>query len=377
MNAGQTCAAVDTLVCTTAMAQTLIPYLIQSIEQQYGSLSLGGYTLQNKQQANITRIINKKNAKRLHQLILECENAAASASLTVKMAETDCTESTRGSCPPKVKINNKTCVIAYGGTKYCNVMNRYIAPTIILNPPKNCLLMQQEIFGPILPIITIDNDDNDHDATNNNNNKEQVNDLHSSHFNDTGAPMNYGATTSSINSITTNTTTTTTMPVTKTTLSKTDILTIREKMIHYVKNQLPDPVSIPLCLYVFINDSTIFHHQYMNHIRAGSVMRNDCLVQLASPHIPFGGIGSSGNGTYHGTYSIQAFTQYVPYMYRPLVPGSDFNQLRYHPFVPGTWKYWLLTAGVMDKIPALPVLLQPILLVLMILAVIPIIIVLV
>jgi aldehyde dehydrogenase (NAD+) len=35
-----------------------------------------------------------------------------------------------------------------------DLKNRYIEPTIIMNPKKNCQLMKEEIFGPILPILT-------------------------------------------------------------------------------------------------------------------------------------------------------------------------------------------------------------------------------
>lgn len=40
----------------------------------------------------------------------------------------------------------------YGG-KY-DVKNRYIEPTLVVNPSKSSLILEEEIFGPILPIIT-------------------------------------------------------------------------------------------------------------------------------------------------------------------------------------------------------------------------------
>ena len=47
--------------------------------------------------------------------------------------------------------------VAYGGE--VDISERYIAPTIVVNPPLNSTLMQEEIFGPILPIMTVKNID--------------------------------------------------------------------------------------------------------------------------------------------------------------------------------------------------------------------------
>ena len=42
--------------------------------------------------------------------------------------------------------------VVYGGKS--DIKDRYIEPTVVLNPDSKCLLMEEEIFGPILPIIT-------------------------------------------------------------------------------------------------------------------------------------------------------------------------------------------------------------------------------
>ena len=44
--------------------------------------------------------------------------------------------------------------IHYGGQ--VDVAQRYVAPTIVLDPPPDSALMQEEIFGPVLPVITVD-----------------------------------------------------------------------------------------------------------------------------------------------------------------------------------------------------------------------------
>jgi len=45
--------------------------------------------------------------------------------------------------------------ILLGGSASCNPSARFITPTIVLNPPLTSTLMKEEIFGPVLPIITV------------------------------------------------------------------------------------------------------------------------------------------------------------------------------------------------------------------------------
>lgn len=69
--------------------------------------------------------------------------------------------------------------------------------------------------------------------------------------------------------------------------------------------------------------------------------------------MPFGGIGSSGIGSYHGKFSFDAFSQTLPVMFRPALPGTDFGMARYHPYE-GV-KAWMMT-NVLFKLPYIPVL---------------------
>lgn len=264
MNSGQTCAAVDTLIMNNAMCTALVPVLIHQIQQIFGATKDDTKPL--TPQTEMGKIVTKRNAKRLLQLIEQVEQY-------IIEQEKDNTIDAK-----------KRCRIVYGGSKYCNVDAKFIAPTIILNPPLECDLMQQEIFGPILPILTFEH---------------------------------------------------------------------RTEILQFVKTSLP---ATPLCLYVFTSSDTVYQ-EYSTKIRAGSVMRNDCLIQLASPYIPFGGLGTSGYGTYHGPYTLETFTHWTPSMYRPLLPGSDLNNMRHHPFVPGTLKHWLVNR--IYLLPSIPVLYLP------------------
>lgn len=78
-----------------------------------------------------------------------------------------------------------------------------------------------------------------------------------------------------------------------------------------------------------------------------------CLVHVSSGALPFGGLGSSGIGNYHGKHSFDTFSQSLTVSFRPAWPGTDFGMARYHPYE-GV-KGWLLL-NVLMKLPYVPVL---------------------
>ena len=57
----------------------------------------------------------------------------------------------------EVQTANKACVV-YGGVDKCDVSNRFVEPTIIVNPPKDSRIMKEEIFGPIMPVVAVANE---------------------------------------------------------------------------------------------------------------------------------------------------------------------------------------------------------------------------
>lgn len=63
----------------------------------------------------------------------------------------------------------------------------------------------------------------------------------------------------------------------------------------------------PLALYVFSN-SRFFQNKLISSISSGGVCINDVIMHVANENLPFGGVGSSGMGTYHGRYSFAAFS---------------------------------------------------------------------
>lgn len=63
----------------------------------------------------------------------------------------------------------------------------------------------------------------------------------------------------------------------------------------------------PLALYVF-TESKLISNQVIERVPFGGGCVNDTLYHIATPYLPFGGVGESGSGSYHGEYSFKAFT---------------------------------------------------------------------
>lgn len=109
LNAGQTCIAPDHVMVTQSLLAPLLTALKAQIVAMFGE--------EPKLSESYGRIINQRHTKRLADYL------------------------TMGN-------------IVFGGDVDLN--NRYISPTIVVNPEINSALMQEEIFGPILPIIVVD-----------------------------------------------------------------------------------------------------------------------------------------------------------------------------------------------------------------------------
>ncbi len=108
-----------------------------------------------------------------------------------------------------------------------------ISPTIMDNVTFSDLVMQEEIFGPVLPILTFDE---------------------------------------------------------------------KETMIQALKSK-----EKPLALYIFSASKSI-QNEIVNRLSYGGGAINDSLMHVANANLPFGGVGSSGFGSYHGYYSFETFS---------------------------------------------------------------------
>ncbi|NBO38172.1 aldehyde dehydrogenase family protein [bacterium] len=92
----------------------------------------------------------------------------------------------------------------------------------------------------------------------------------------------------------------------------------------------------PLTLYVFSKDKNLIAN-VENQTRSGSFVVNDTVIQLATSQLPFGGIGASGMGAYHGKTGFLVFSHKRAVLSRPF--WLDLP-VRYRPFAP--WKLWIL-----------------------------------
>ena len=91
----------------------------------------------------------------------------------------------------------------------------------------------------------------------------------------------------------------------------------------------------PLGFYIF-SEKRDFIRKMSRYFSFGGGVSNDCIIQFVNNNLPFGGVGHSGMGKYHGKYSFDAFTHYKPFIER----GTWIDiPLRYAPY-PSSFK-WL------------------------------------
>ncbi|XP_051124075.1 aldehyde dehydrogenase-like isoform X2 [Andrographis paniculata] len=241
-NAGQTCISPDYILTTKACASQLVEALSSQLEKFFGEEPL--------RSNDLASIINSNHFERL-----------------AKLLDDD-------------KIAGK---VVYGGQlDGANL----IAPTVILDAPQDSLIMNEEIFGPLLPIVTV-----------------KLND-HLLYICD--AP--YIVTICSVDS---------------------------------KVNKLEDCISLinarekPLAAYLFTNNER-FKEEFVRGVAAGGMAINETALQFAEHALPFGGVGESGMGSYHGKYSFDAFSHKKPVLQRGFKGDSA---ARYPPYTPEKLKF--------------------------------------
>ncbi|PWH82570.1 aldehyde dehydrogenase [Algibacter marinivivus] len=207
LNGGQTCIAADYVIVKNNIKENLIEVLKAEIIKRYGSNP--------KTSPDFPRIINKNNTKRIETL-LEGQN------------------------------------IIFGGD--IQIEDCYISPTLIDEPSLDSKIMQEEIFGPVLPILTYE--------------------------------------------------------------TELDIETI-------IWN-----TEKPLSFYVFSEHSDFIESIIKKYSFGGGVI-NDLLIHFGNHRLPFGGVGDSGTGSYHGKHGFDTFSNKKSIIKR----GNWFDpSFRYAPY---------------------------------------------
>ena len=188
INAGQTCVAPDYVLAHEDIYEDLIKEFIKVTKEFYGE-----DIINNK---DFGRIINERHMDRLSNI-----------------------------------LNHDKEKIVFGGN--IDLEKKYISPTILKDVTLEDMVMSDELFGPILPVI-------------------KYKDM--------------------------------------------------EDIKHYISKN-----KNPLALYVFSADSN-FSEDVITRFTFGGGCVNDTISHVASTYLPFGGIGSSGMGNYHGKASFDTFT---------------------------------------------------------------------
>nr|ABK24239.1 unknown [Picea sitchensis] len=197
-NNGQACIAPDYIITPESFAPKLIDALKNTLEKFYGQDPI--------QSADLSRIVNSSHFVRLTRLLDD------------------------------PKVSDK---VIYGGQR--DEKRLIIAPTLVLDAPMDSLIMIEEIFGPLLTIITVQK---------------------------------------------------------------------MEEALEVVSS-----FSKPLAAYVFTKNKK-FERQVVASVSAGGMLVNDTALHVTNHHLPFGGVGESGVGSYHGKFSFEAFSHKKAVLYR-------------------------------------------------------------
>lgn len=209
LNAGQTCIAPDYILVDRSRKDALVDALVDVIGEFYGEHPGAS--------ADLTQIVNDRHVQRIETL-----------------------------------LDGHGGTVVTGGT--VDADTRKLPPTIIVDPDPDSALMQEEIFGPVLPILAVD-----------------------------------------------------------------DV----EEAIAFVNGR-----EKPLALYVFTGDDEVAT-TVVDGTSSGGVCVNHTLFHITPPDLPFGGVGASGQGRYHGQSGFDEFSNLKPVLRKPTKPELS---LMYPPY---------------------------------------------
>ena len=109
-------------------------------------------------------------------------------------------------------------------------------------------------------------------------------------------------------------------------------------IIKYHNDEELEPIILhnptPLAFYIFSERDEFIEHMH-NKISFGGGSVNDTLQHIASHYMPFGGVGNSGMGSYHGKWSFDTFTHYKSIYQKKAKPDLS---MRYQPYTDKNYK---------------------------------------
>jgi aldehyde dehydrogenase (NAD+) len=91
----------------------------------------------------------------------------------------------------------------------------------------------------------------------------------------------------------------------------------------------------PLAAYLFTQTKNV-RERVVKEVPAGGMMVNHLAFQVATTRLPFGGVGPSGMGAYHGKFGFEEFSHRKSVLTKPTRP--DLSALLYPPYTAKTWK---------------------------------------
>ncbi|OHV06770.1 aldehyde dehydrogenase family protein [Mycobacterium talmoniae] len=91
----------------------------------------------------------------------------------------------------------------------------------------------------------------------------------------------------------------------------------------------------PLAAYVFTKTRAV-RERVINQVPAGGMLVNHLIFQVSTAKLPFGGVGPSGMGAYHGRWGFEEFSHRKSVLTKPTRP--DLSQMIYPPYTEKAWK---------------------------------------
>ena len=91
----------------------------------------------------------------------------------------------------------------------------------------------------------------------------------------------------------------------------------------------------PLAAYLFTRARTV-RERVIREVSAGGMVINHLIFQVSTARLPFGGVGTSGMGAYHGKWGFEEFSHRKAVLTKPTRP--DLSALVYPPYTEKVWK---------------------------------------